>query len=101
MINSYFNSAYAAIIPLIVVFVALTAAYSLQVESSWGQCRQLKLQIAELEKDLPRAKLVNTKMLELSRDLVELGRKSAPAQQIVREFKIQLDPGQGKKESSS
>jgi hypothetical protein len=101
LIDAYFNSKHAAIVPLIVVFSALLAAYTLQVESSWHQCRQLKLQIVEMEKDLPRAKLVNAKMLEVSRDLIDLSRKSRPAQQIVREFKIQFDPGQGKKEKAS
>jgi hypothetical protein len=99
VVEAYFTSRLAVFLPLVAVFLALSAAYMLQVKGSLEQRRQLKAQLAEFEKDLPRIQLVNSKMLELSRDLVNLGRGDPLAQQIVREFNIRIDQGGEKKES--
>ena len=93
LVESYIDSRHALVLPLIIVFAAFTVAYSFQVWNSWDQSGQLKVQLGELEKELPRARLVNGKMLELSRDIVNLGKKSFVAQQIVREFNIRVDAG--------
>lgn len=97
--EAYFGSRLAVFLPLVAVFVALSAAYTFQVKSNWEQRRQLQTQLAEFGKDLPRIQLVNTKMMELSRDLVNLGRGNPLAQQIVKEFNIRIDQGGEKKAS--
>lgn len=98
-IDAYFTSKLAVFLPLVAVFAALSAAYGLQVKNNWEQRRQLKIQLAEFGKDQPRIQLVNTKMMDLSRDLVNLGRANPLAQQIVREFNIRIDQTAEKKSS--
>ena len=79
-------------IPLSAVLLAFSVAYGFQVKNSWDQKQLLQSQLTEFGKELPRIQLVNTKMLDLSRDLVDLSKSSAAARQIIREFNIRLDP---------
>jgi hypothetical protein len=101
ILDRYFSSSLALLLPVLVVILALMAAYTFQVKSSWNQRRQIQAQLAELRKELPRAQFVSTKMLELSRDLVVLGVNNPLAGQIVKEFHIRIDPAGGKKKDSS
>ncbi len=99
--DRYFSSSVSLLVPVLAVILALTAAYTFQVKSSWDQRRQLRSQLSELRKEFPRAQLVNTKMLELSRDLVVLGVNNPLAGQIVKEFHIRIDPAGGKKQEAA
>ena len=61
------------------------------IESGPPVKRRSTPKVAELRKELPRAQLINTKMLELSRDLVLLAKRDPIANQIIREFNLRLD----------
>ena len=89
-LNSYLTPPYSAFLPLIVVFGVLLAVNSIQLWNNWEQKAALNNELHSLRKELPRAKLVNARMLQLSEDLVRLGATSPAAQQIVRDFNIRL-----------
>ena len=95
--NLFFSAPLGLVVPILAVFCALALAYLFQVRNSWSKRNQLQLKLAELRKDLPRTQIVNMKMLQLSRDLVALGKRSLLAQGIVREFNIRVDASPAEK----
>lgn len=77
-------------LPIMLVFGTLCAVQALQLVTTLRQAGQIGGQVESLKRDLPRASIVNSKMLELSSDLLKLSRKSPAAAAIVRDFNIQI-----------
>ena len=95
------NSKYTYFWSIWLVFLAFAIVYSVQTKTMLDQRRQLKSSLTDLKKVLPQAKVLNTTMGDLSRELLSMAPNDPAARQIVADFKIKSMPSpqkdQGKK----
>lgn len=84
-------------VPLLIVFTSLLVMFCYQTRQSYLAHTQLneriqliKEQQAKFDSVLPTAETVNSRMVNLSKDLVGMAGRSPSAKKIVDDFRIQI-----------
>ena len=79
--------------PVFIVFFFFVITAVLQLVSNLEAKKNLQASVALLTKGVERAKAKNDTLNGLAHDLIQLAPTSAPAQQIVNDFRIQVKNG--------
>ena len=82
------SSEYSPFWAVAIVFLVLMIGYTVQMQSQWNQRRQARNTEVALAELMPRVNAIDTKLENVSQELIRMSATSAAARQIVEEFNI-------------